>query len=169
MHFDEVEQVVLGRDSPTLAKFKGTGKLAGSFFKSGPEPGAPTAYNIAGFLMKKGGTKGGLMSRRNWTKVRAPRTPPVPFALCACCPLLNPSCVSVRVQRWHVLQGNTVEYFKQPTDAKPKGSFSISGVEVKILADSKYPNTFEVRCVQHGVKARTPPCAHCPVSCLMSS
>ena len=66
---ENVSQVVSGTESdPSFSKFRVDSKVATSFFRRGSATAAAAAtYNMAGFLHKKGGSKGG---RRNWTYVR---------------------------------------------------------------------------------------------------
>jgi hypothetical protein len=66
---ENVSQVVSGVESdPSFSKFKVDSKIATSFFRRGSSTApAASTYNMAGFLHKKGGSKGG---RRNWTYVR---------------------------------------------------------------------------------------------------
>ena len=61
-------QVVLGTESPALAKLKANSKVTSEFF-SRPSSSASVPGTVfhSGFLFKKGGSKGG---RRNWTRVR---------------------------------------------------------------------------------------------------
>jgi hypothetical protein len=67
VNFDNVMQVLLGTESPALAKLNVNSKVAAEFIsRSSSMAVRPGQYFLSGFLMKKGGSKGG---RRNWTKV----------------------------------------------------------------------------------------------------
>lgn len=84
VNFDNVEQVVIGTESPALAKLNTTSKVLAEFYSRSPSTmTSSSAYSLSGFLQKKGGSKGG---RRNWTQVRVET--PACFALLSAC--LNP-------------------------------------------------------------------------------
>ncbi len=169
MNFDNVLQVVLGTESPALAKLKANSKVTSEFF-SRPSSSASVPGTVfhSGFLFKKGGSKGG---RRNWTRVRG-------YLELAMCPLVCSACSQLRiarvvalierlcqyawlVQRWHVLDGSTVNYYKNPKDTTPKGTFSVIGAAPAAVLDSKYSFCFEV-CWSHACDAPRP---HMLVAC----
>lgn len=134
VNFDNVMQVLLGTESPALGKLNVHSKVASEFIsRSSSMAVRPGQYFLSGFLMKKGGSKGG---RRNWTKVV--------FSFDVCDPRCGPSLFRA-CQRWHVLNGHTIQYFKNPKDTTPKGEFSVLRAVAAPVLDSKYEYCFEVR------------------------
>ena len=77
------------------------------------------ALSIQGWLWKKGGVKGGLMSRKNWK------------------------------QRFVKLDSDTCDlsWYESEHSLNNKGSVNISGSQVEQVSDSKYPHHLVVKCL----------------------